>query len=193
MEYDGTQFRVMQPRSDALLFEGTLSDRITDVTVNDNGRVSFSITPIGGTLHMLAFNFESPYEAPPFAKWLQSTAQVVARALPREHVTTLLDIPGYRIVRTLGVVTGINVRSAGPWGQFTAGIKSIIGGSLGSFITLSKDARRVAFEAMVRDAVALGANAVLGLHYDSNDVVEGATEVMCYGTAAVIEALRPQE
>jgi uncharacterized protein YbjQ (UPF0145 family) len=103
-------------------------------------------------------------------------------------VTTTFTIEGYRIVRYLGVVRGIIVRSPTIVQGVLGGFKSIIGGRIGSYTEMCEQARSHAFELLVEHAEEMGANAVVGLRYDASEVVSkvGATEVLCYGTAVVI-------
>jgi uncharacterized protein YbjQ (UPF0145 family) len=90
--------------------------------------------------------------------------------------TTAFDLPGYRTVRTLGVVRGITVRS-----------RSIVGGNITIYTELCERARADAFELMTQHAGQLGANAIVGVRYDANEIMAGVTEVLCYGTAVVVE------
>lgn len=107
-------------------------------------------------------------------------------ALP---VTTTFTIEGYRIVRYFGVVRGIIVRSPTIAQGIVGGLKTIIGGRIGAYTEMCEQARQQAYELMIDHAAALGANAIVGLRYDAADVGgQGrATEVLCYGTAVVIE------
>jgi len=105
-------------------------------------------------------------------------------------VTTTFTVEGYRIAKYLGVVRGIIVRAPTIKQGFFGGLKSIIGGRIGAYTEMCEQARQQAFELMIDHAVALGANAVVGLRYDASDIsgrTSAATEVLCYGTAVVIE------
>jgi uncharacterized protein YbjQ (UPF0145 family) len=102
-------------------------------------------------------------------------------------VTTTNDFPGHRVVRTLGLVRGITVRSRSVLGNIGAGIQSLFGGNITIYTELAERAREEAYELMVRHAVAAGANAVIGMRYDANEITDGITEVLAYGTAVVIE------
>ena len=107
-------------------------------------------------------------------------------------VTTTFDIEGFRIREYLGVVRGIVVRSPTiPQGIF-GGLKSLIGGHIGAYTQMCEQARQDAFELMVQHAQQLGANAIIGMRYDTSEVVSGrsATEVLCYGTAVVAEPVQ---
>lgn len=104
------------------------------------------------------------------------------------QVTTTFDFQGYRIKEYKGVVRGIIVRSPTIAQGILGGLKTIIGGSIGSYKDMCETARQHAYEAMVQHAEEIGANAVVGLRYDASEVGQqiGATEVLCYGTAVVI-------
>ena len=102
-------------------------------------------------------------------------------------VTTAFTLDGYRITRNLGVVRGITVRSRSIVGNFAGGIQSMFGGNITIYTELCEHARGEAFEFMLQHAAQIGANAVVGMRYDANDVMEGITEVLAYGTAVVVE------
>jgi uncharacterized protein YbjQ (UPF0145 family) len=102
-------------------------------------------------------------------------------------VTTTNDIPGQRIAQHLGIVRGITVRSRSVIGNFAGGIQSLFGGKLSVFVDLAESARKEAYEHMVEHATQAGANAILGMRYDANEIMEGITEVLAYGTAVVLE------
>ena len=103
------------------------------------------------------------------------------------YTTTAFDLPGHRTVSTLGVVRGITVRSRSIVGSFIGGLQTIVGGNITIYTELCERARQDAFELMVQHAQALGANAIIGVRYDANEIMAGVTEVLCYGTAVVIE------
>ena len=102
-------------------------------------------------------------------------------------VTTAFGFEGYRIARNLGVVRGITVRSRSVIGNFVGGLQTLVGGNITIYTELCEHARGEAFEIMVQHAQQLGANAIIGMRYDANDVMEGVTEVLAYGTAVVVE------
>ena len=104
--------------------------------------------------------------------------------------TTAFTLDGYRIVRTLGVVRGIMVRSRSIFGTIGGSLQTIIGGNISLFTSLCEKTRNEAFELMVQHAQQLGANAVVGIRYDATEVMNGVTEVLCYGTAVVVERNR---
>lgn len=105
-------------------------------------------------------------------------------------VTTAFELPGYRIARNLGVVRGITVRSRSIVGNFLGGIQTIFGGNITIYTELCEQAREETYRDMVKHARQLGANAIIGMRYDATDVMTGLTEVLCYGTAVVVEPLR---
>ena len=113
--------------------------------------------------------------------------------LPHAHmaVTTTFMIEGYRIRQYLGVVRGIIVRAPTISQGILGGLKSIIGGNIGAYTEMCEQARQQAYDLLIDHARALGANAIVGLHYDASEIGGtrggGATEVLCYGTAVIIE------
>ncbi len=102
-------------------------------------------------------------------------------------VSTTNDIAGYRIVRHLGLVRGITVRSRSVVGNFFGGIQTIFGGKLSVYVNLAEATRQEAFEHMCAHAADAGANAVVGMRYDANEIMDGVTEVLAYGTAVIVE------
>jgi uncharacterized protein YbjQ (UPF0145 family) len=103
-------------------------------------------------------------------------------------VVTANDIEGYRVARYLGVVRGITVRSRSVIGNIGAGIQSLFGGNITLYTTLCEHAREEAYELMVAHATTMGANAVIAMRYDANEIASGITEVLACGTAVVVEA-----
>jgi uncharacterized protein YbjQ (UPF0145 family) len=101
--------------------------------------------------------------------------------------STTNDIPGYRIVRSVGVVRGITVRSRGLAGQFAAGLRSMVGGKIHEFVVVCEEAREEAFDLMMQHAAEKGANAIIGVRYDATEMSEAMTEVLAYGTAVIVE------
>jgi len=104
-------------------------------------------------------------------------------------VTTAFGFDGYRIAKNLGVVRGITVRSRSALGNLAGGIQALFGGNITVYTELCEHARREAFDLMVQHAQQVGANSVIGMRYDANEVMDGITEVLAYGTAVVIEKL----
>lgn len=107
--------------------------------------------------------------------------------LPHEMTSTTFEISGYHVVQTLGVVRGVTVRSRNVFGTIGGMLQTIRGGDIGAFISLAERARAQAFETMLHQAHEAGANAVIGVRYDANEMMSGVTEVLCYGTAVVVE------
>jgi uncharacterized protein YbjQ (UPF0145 family) len=101
--------------------------------------------------------------------------------------TTTFSIEGYRVVRNLGLVRGITVRSRSVLGNLAGGIQTIFGGNITIFTELCEHARLEAFQLLLQHAQELGANAIIGIRYDANEVMDGVTEVLAYGTAVVVE------
>ena len=101
--------------------------------------------------------------------------------------STTFDLPGYRAVRSLGVVRGITVRSRGLAGQMVAGLRTIVGGKIHEYVVMCEEAREEAFDLMLKHADELGANAIIGVRYDATELSEMMTEVLAYGTAVVVE------
>ena len=104
-----------------------------------------------------------------------------------EMTSTTFNIEGHKIVQSLGVVRGIVVRSRSIIGNFGAGIQSIFGGNISIYTKLCEQARKEAFDMMLKHAEELGANAIIGVRYDATEVSAGITEVLCYGTAVVVK------
>jgi uncharacterized protein YbjQ (UPF0145 family) len=107
--------------------------------------------------------------------------------IPHEFVTTAFELPGYRIKRNLGVVRGIVVRSRSIVGTLGAGLQTMIGGNISIFTTLCERTRSDAFDLMLQHAAELGADGVIGIHYDATEIMNGVTEVLAYGTAVKVE------
>lgn len=113
------------------------------------------------------------------------------RSVAHNMVTTQMDLAGYRVTRNLGVVRGIVVRSRSVFGTIGAGLQTLIGGNITLLTNLCEKTRSDAFEIMLKHASELGANAVVNVRYDATEVMQGVTEVLAYGTAVVVEAVRP--
>jgi len=105
--------------------------------------------------------------------------------------STTFDIPGYRVTKSLGVVRGIIVRARSVVGDFGASIQKLFGGNISLYTSLCEQARDEAFRLMLSHAGQLGANAVIGVRYDATEIGPGITEVLCYGTAVVVETTMP--
>jgi uncharacterized protein YbjQ (UPF0145 family) len=104
--------------------------------------------------------------------------------------TTAFELPGYRVVKAFGVVRGIVVRSRSVIGNLGASIQSLFGGNITLYTQLCERARADAFDQMLAHAGQQGANAVIGVRYDANEITPGITEVLCYGTAVFVEPTR---
>ena len=105
-------------------------------------------------------------------------------------VATTFELPGYTVTRNLGVVRGIVVRSRSVVGNIGAALQSLVGGNITLFTELCEKARDDAFRLMLQHASEQGANAVIGMRYDANEVMDGVTEVLAYGTAVLVEPKR---
>lgn len=109
--------------------------------------------------------------------------------MDRRFVSTAFSFDGYKVVEPLGLVRGIIVRSRSIVGNIGAGLQSLVGGNITLYTELCENTRQDAFELMVQHAEELGANAIVGVRYDANEVSQGITEVLCYGTAVRIEKI----
>ncbi len=109
-----------------------------------------------------------------------------------EHsmTTTAFTLDGYRIVRNLGVVRGITVRSRSILGTIGGSLQTLVGGNISLFTELCEKTRAEGFEMMLTHAQDLGANAVVGVRYDATELMDGVTEVLCYGTAVIVERIQ---
>jgi uncharacterized protein YbjQ (UPF0145 family) len=105
-------------------------------------------------------------------------------------VATTNDLHGYRIVRHIGLVRGLSVRSRSLVGNISASFQILFGGSIKAYTKLAEDARQEAFDLLVAQAHQAGANAILGMRYDANEIASAVTEVIAYGTAVLVEAIR---
>ena len=108
-------------------------------------------------------------------------------AVAQHMITTAFEIDGYRVVKNLGIVRGITVRSRSIVGTIGASLQTLVGGNITLLTELCEKARQEAFEIMVQHASQVGANAVIGARYDATEVMQGVTEVLAYGTAVVVE------
>ncbi|RZA13982.1 MAG: YbjQ family protein [Lysobacteraceae bacterium] len=110
-----------------------------------------------------------------------------ASSLKDTMVTTAPELAGYRVVASLGLVRGITVRSRSVVGNFLGGLQSLFGGNITIYTDLCEQAREETYRDMVQHARRLGANAVIAVRYDATELMAGLTEVLCYGTAVVVE------
>jgi uncharacterized protein YbjQ (UPF0145 family) len=106
-----------------------------------------------------------------------------------QMVTNSFELPGYRITRNLGVIRGITVRSRSIFGNIAGGLQSLVGGRLSVYVELCEKTREEAFHEMLQHAADRGANAIINMRYDANEILEGITEVLAYGTAVVVEKI----
>jgi uncharacterized protein YbjQ (UPF0145 family) len=107
--------------------------------------------------------------------------------MTNDMITTAFTLAGYRIVRTIGVVRGIRVRSRSIVGNFFGGVQTLFGGNITIYTKLCEQTRAETYELMCHHAERNGANAIIGMRYDATEVMAGVTEVLCYGTAVVVE------
>jgi uncharacterized protein YbjQ (UPF0145 family) len=112
-----------------------------------------------------------------------------AADIPSNMTTTGFDVPGFRIVDNLGVVRGVVVRSRSVFGTVGASLQTLLGGNISLFTELAERTRKQAFDTMLVQAHRAGADAVIGIRYDANELMKGVTEVLCYGTAVRVEPL----
>src|ERR1700722_1548830 len=104
-------------------------------------------------------------------------------------VTTTFDLPGYRVVKTFGLVRGVTVRSRSIFGTIGASLETLVGGNITLFEEMCEKTREEALEVMMQHATEHGANAVIGMRYDATEVMQGVTEVLAYGTAVEVERI----
>jgi len=109
--------------------------------------------------------------------------------IEQQLITTSTELEGYRIIKHLGIVRGITVRSRSLLGNIGGGIQSLFGGQLSIYVELCEKTREEAFQYMVQHANERGANAIINMRYDANDVMSGITEVLAYGSAVVVEKI----
>ena len=109
--------------------------------------------------------------------------------IPHEMTSSTFEIPGFKTIRTLGIVRGIVVRSRSVFGTIGASLQTMVGGDITMFTSLCEKTREDAFERMLQHASEIGADAVIGVRYDATEVMQGVTEVLCYGTAAKLQRI----
>ena len=102
-------------------------------------------------------------------------------------VTTALQLDGYRVVKNFGIVRGIIVRSRSIFGNIGAAFQQLAGGDITIYTELCEKTRNDAYERMIQHALQVGANAIIGVRYDATEIMQGVTEVLCYGTAVIVE------
>src|ERR1041384_569253 len=107
----------------------------------------------------------------------------------QKMVTTNIELQGYRVIQNLGVVRGITVRSRSLLGNIAGGFQTLFGGKISIYVELCEKTREEAFQQMLQNANERGANAIISVRYDANEVTDGVTEVLAYGTAVVVEKI----
>ena len=107
--------------------------------------------------------------------------------MDKNNITTAFTLDGYKNTKNLGIVRGITVRSRSVFGTIGASFQTLVGGNISIYTELCEKAREEAFEILATHAEQIGANAVIGMRYDANEVAQGVTEVLAYGTAVVVE------
>ena len=111
--------------------------------------------------------------------------------MDHRFITTAFELPGYKVAGTLGLVRGIVVRSRSVIGNMGASIQSIFGGNITILTDLCEKARQDAYDQMASHAQALGANGIIGVRYHATELMPGITEVLCYGTAVIVQSEAP--
>ena len=114
-------------------------------------------------------------------------SRMTTNAIDKSLVTTAFEIDGYKITKNLGISRGIIVRSRSIFGTIGASLQTLVGGNITLLTDLCEKTRNDAFEKMVNHAMLMGANAIIGVRYDATEIMQGVTEVLCYGTAVVVE------
>ena len=114
-------------------------------------------------------------------------------SVSHQMVTTAFELPNFRIMQNLGVVRGIVVRSRNVFATIGATLQMVVGGNITIWTQLCEQTRADAFEIMIQHATEIGANAVIGARYDTTELAQGTTEVLCYGTAVIVEPTNPGE
>ena len=104
-----------------------------------------------------------------------------------DNITTAFELPNKRIVKNYGLVRGITVRSRNIFGTIGGSLQTLFGGNITLFTELCERTRQESYDLMVQHAEAMGANAIIAVRYDANEVMSGVTEVLCYGTAVYVE------
>jgi uncharacterized protein YbjQ (UPF0145 family) len=110
--------------------------------------------------------------------------------MDHRFITTAMELPGYKIAGTLGLVRGIVVRSRSAIGNFGASIQSLFGGNITILTDLCEQTRSEAYDQMAEHAASLGANGIIAVRYDATELMPGITEVLCYGTAVIVQELQ---
>src|ERR1700750_1511176 len=114
-------------------------------------------------------------------------------SISHQTLTTAFELPKYRVVKSVGVVRGTVVRSRNVFATIGAGLQTLVGGNITVFTTLCEQTRNDAFDIMIQHATEIGAKAIIGARYDTTELAQGVTEVLAYGTAALVEPANPGE
>ena len=109
--------------------------------------------------------------------------------IDQQLITTSTSLEGYRITKQLGLVRGITVRSRSIFGNIAGGFQTLLGGKISIYVELCEKTREEAYQLMIQHANERGANAIINMRYDANEVMNGVTEVLAYGTAVVVEKI----
>src|ERR1700691_1722712 len=112
---------------------------------------------------------------------------MIPNMIPHAMTTTAFEIPGFRVTQNAGLVRGIVVRSRSVFGTLGASLQTLVGGDITLYTDMCEKTREDAFERMLQHAAELGADAIIGVRYDANEIMEGVTEVLCYGTAVKVQ------
>lgn len=110
-------------------------------------------------------------------------------SVSHQMATTAFDLPNFRVTQTLGVVRGIVVRSRNVFATLGAAFQQVVGGNITIWTKMCEETRRDAFDIMIQHASEIGANAIVGVRYDTTEIATGVTEVLCYGTAVIVEPI----
>jgi uncharacterized protein YbjQ (UPF0145 family) len=141
----------------------------------------------GWPVYIIIFQRRTPVTDPYNSRQSAPSNQGNDALLTDAMVTTAFELPGYRVVESLGIVRGIIVRSRSVVGNFLGGIQSLFGGDITVYTSLCEQARQDTYRDMLKHARQKRANAIIGVRYDATELMPGLTEVLCYGTAVVVE------
>jgi uncharacterized protein YbjQ (UPF0145 family) len=156
--------------------------------VNTSAARLFREAPVGGGESETALYLFAYRSQPTRPEAMSSIIHSQVVDIPHNMTTTTFELPGFRVVANMGVVRGVVVRSRSVVGTIGAGIQTIFGGNISLFTELAERTRQQAFDTMLQQAHLAGADAVIGVRYDANEIMKGVTEVLCYGTAVQVEA-----
>ena len=117
------------------------------------------------------------------------TLQKIRKMIEQSMVTTNIELSGYKVIKNLGVVRGITVRSRSILGNIAGGLQTVLGGRISIYIELCEKTRAEAFQLMIQSGEERGANAIISMRYDADEVMSGVNEVLAYGTAVIVEKI----